>query len=459
MINTNLLLKSESLVKIYGELKTHDYELCTDSRKYKKGQLFYAIKGEFFDGFDFVENILEIGCPVVVFESNPKNIEKLKSLSKKETVFIEVKNTINYLQDISIARREEFQKAGGVIIGITGSNGKTTHKEMLGSLLKEVFGNKVLLTQGNLNNHIGVPLTLLSLEKEHEICVVEMGTNHPGEIKVLCDLADPEHGLITNIGASHLEFFKSEKNVYIEKRVLFDHVEKKNKGHFVVPADDQFLSSLSGKTLCSFKNHDRENGFIKTNSQVEIFLNKEKFSFQNENLGGDYNYSNMVSCLLLSSLIYPEHRESFLKAASSYTAPEMNRANWISKNKTKVFMDAYNANPSSMMAALDYFKSYINENNLDVGTVGLILGDMNELGEESARYHHEIGHWLHENGFKKVSFIGKFSTDYSSGFLGGDCFENVESFKASPPKNLLTSAYLFLKGSRSLQLESLLDIF
>jgi UDP-N-acetylmuramoyl-tripeptide--D-alanyl-D-alanine ligase len=451
MINTKHLKNSKYLKIIHGELPTGEFQVCTDSRNYKSGELFYAINGEKFDGFDYIDGVIEKKCPLVVFESNEKNLKKLEELNSKATCFIEVENSLEYLHDMGRTRREEFKSDGGVIIGITGSNGKTSHKEMMKDLLESAFPGVIHSTKGNLNNHIGVPLTLLDLEKKHQICILEMGTNHPGEIPFLCELSDHDHGLITNIGASHLEFFHTEESVFNEKRALFDHVEKKNNNFFVVPGNDTFLSTLSGQTLS-------KTTFNKSDSKVEFEVMGSVFEFENAKLGGDYNYSNMVTCLSLLCLIYPEKMENFLVAASSYRLPEMNRANWVTKNNFTIFLDAYNANPSSMKASLEYFDQYVQCKDLSKNNALIVLGDMNELGEKSAEYHLEIGKILKEIQFENLVFVGKFANHYKRGAGVGKVCGKVDELVVKDLK-LENITHVFIKGSRSLQLESLIDIF
>jgi UDP-N-acetylmuramoyl-tripeptide--D-alanyl-D-alanine ligase len=451
MINSRHFNNSKFLVKVYGQLPEGDFSICTDSRKYESGQVFYAINGENFDGFDYVENVLKSVCPIVVFESNEKNRNRLDALDSKKTCFIEVEDTVAYLQDLGRHRRDDFKASCGVIFGITGSNGKTSHKEMLKALLESVFGKDVHSTRGNLNNHLGVPMTLLDLEDHHKICILEMGTNHPGEIPALCEIGDHDHGMITNIGQSHLEFFYNEENVFKEKRALFDHVELKGTGFFVVPSSDKFLSNLEGKTLT-------KTNYTKQGSKVEFEVGGGIYEFENPNLGGDYNYSNMVTCLSLACLVYPEHAEKFLNAASTYQLPEMNRANWIEKGSLKIFMDAYNANPSSMKVSLEYFFQYLKDHNISKEHAVVILGDMNELGEKSPSYHQEIGHILKRFNHQNSVFIGRFSSDYKSGAANGVTYDSAKQYHESKP-NLSGFTHAFIKGSRSLQLESLIDIF
>jgi len=451
VINSKYLEHSSPLVKIHGNVPEGTFQICTDSRKYQSGELFYSINGEKFDGFDYVENVLSHECPIVVFESSEKNSDKLKQLDQTKTCFIEVVNTIDYLQSLAIKRRDEFKQSGGVILGITGSNGKTSHKEMMKAMLESVFGDKVHSTKGNLNNHIGVPLTLLDLKENHSICILEMGTNHPGEIPALCKLGDHDHGLITNIGASHLEFFHTEANVFKEKRALFDHVQAKGTGKFVVPGSDPFLSTLEGKTLS-------KTSYSKTGNKVEFEVDGTTFEFETDKLGGNYNYSNMVTCLSLLCLVYPEHAEKFLESASKYELPEMNRANWVEKGGKRIFLDAYNANPSSMKVSLDYFNQFLKSENVSSTKSLWFLGDMNELGDKSAEYHKEIGAILKSFGHKNLVFVGRYASDYLDGAEAGQKFETVEKVLK---EGIETSgiSHVFIKGSRSLQLESLLDIF
>ncbi len=451
MIDSRHIKNSKPLVKIHGSVQEGLFEICTDSRKYESGQIFYAINGEKFDGFDYIDSVLEKKCPIVIFESTEKNLKKLETLKLDETCFVEVENSIAYLQDLGRHRRDDFKKTGGVIIGITGSNGKTTHKEMLKAILESVFGDKVHSTKGNLNNHIGVPMTLLDLEEKHRVCILEMGTNHPGEIPALCEIGDHDHGMITNIGQSHLEFFHTEGNVFKEKRALFDHVERKGNGFFVVPSSDVFLSTLEGKTLT-------KTNFKKTGNKVEFEVAGGTFEFETDKLGGEYNYSNMVTCLSLVCLIYPDKAEQFLNAAMNYELPEMNRANWVTRGATKVFMDAYNANPSSMKVSLEYFFTFLEKNGVDQKNALVILGDMNELGDKSSDYHREMGEILNKYQHSQSIFVGRFASDYLDGAKSGETFSSCRDLIESKPA-LENVTHAFIKGSRSLQLESLIDIF
>ena len=219
----------QGIIESNGEYSNTEISITTDSRSMTSENVFLALKGENFDGFDYMNPALEKGVEVVIYTHLPERTEIVKSLKEryKDVLFIAVGNTLKYLQDSASWWMREWQKSnGGITIGLTGSNGKTTTKELLFAQAEIILKDKVLCTAGNFNNHIGVPLTVLRIKNKHKLAIIEMGTNHPGEIEVLCNIANPKFGLITNVGAAHLEFFKDESGVLKEKSSLYDYINK-----------------------------------------------------------------------------------------------------------------------------------------------------------------------------------------------------------------------------------------
>ncbi len=461
IVSKDLLSLPKSLLRIYGKLNKSEYDLCFDSRKMEDGQSFFALKGENFDAGSFIPQVLKKGCSLVICEDSPEILSYSKNYP--DTAFIVCEDTTTYLGQLAhfhmLAWKRE--KPERVIVGITGSNGKTTTKEMLSHFLNASFPGKIISTQGNLNNHIGVPFTLLSAQKKHQILIVEMGTNHPGEIKFLCDLAKPEAGIITSIGPAHLEFFKTVDNIFLEKKTLCDSVVETTQGlgYFVVNKDDTYLSQIKPfKGLITFGESAGDFKISFSNQGVIVDLIKEKIELQNENLIGSHNFKNLVASFLLAFSLYPKEKEKFLAAAKSFK-PSNNRSTWIEKGNKKFFLDAYNANPGSMRASLQGFVEYLKKSNIPLSECFFILGDMNELGENAPRLHQEIGLYLKNLGISQVAFIGRFSEHYSRGFGDGkNIFDSKKSFEKDWDFISKKFKYFFIKASRSLQLESILDI-
>lgn len=431
--------------------------ISTDTRTYAGQALFIALAGANFDGFAFAEDVAEAGARAIVFNDNSDNRQRCKTLVSRfpKTQFLPVPDTIIFLQELSNAHLKSW-KEGRLIVGITGSNGKTTNKEMLAHLLEPIFKDSLLYTEGNLNNHIGVPLTLLRLEEKHQLVIVEMGTSNFGEIQRLCDIAEPNCGMITSIGASHLEFLINEENVFKEKRALFDYVVKQSPGYFVCNYDDKFLRRLSGENVQSFgcSNGDLRVSFDDITAKVTG--DSLDFSFNRENLLGAHNVLNMVGCILLAKRI-SGNLSTVLEQAGSYIQKQ-NRGQQIKWQNKQVFLDAYNANPSSMLASVEGYCEFLNNHNIPVDESFFVLGDMNELGDQAARYHEEMGRKLVDLGIKNAAFVGRYCESYLKGFNGGHSFKTVEELRGKWADLCEGYSNIFIKASRSLQLEQLVDI-
>ena len=458
MIKHKVLLENKYVVGFEGEING-EYSISIDSRNILEEDAFVALDGENRRGIHFIENCLKAGVKLVIVSEDEESKAEIISLISRKYSFsvIYTKNTTQYLQELARVYLKIWKKENnGTIVGITGSNGKTTGKDMLFHIIEYIEKGKVWCTYKNFNNHIGVPLTILGLRSKHKFVIVEMGTNHPGELDDLCNISPPDAGFITNIGESHLEFFHDKKGVFQEKKALYRAI-RKNNGYFVINQDDEYLKRLDAyeKSICYGKaSKDIKLVFSKNGFEL-VFKKREKILIKNTHIKGRFNYFNMGMCVSLGLMLFPEQKEKVVEAANSFVPFDSNRSNWINRNGKEIFLDAYNANPSSMMAALDFF----------IETVGVkeealfILGDMNELGARGAEFHQQIGAFLVEQGAKEVIFIGDYAHEYNKGFgKGAMCYSSLSSFTEDWPEHYLKHKKFFIKGSRSLQLESLIDI-
>ncbi len=466
MVSSKLILKCKTInyVSDLDKIKKKEFDLAinTDSRNFKLNETFVALVGESFDGFSYLESVLEVGAKVVVFVNNPEreNMVQMLTLFYPKPLFLGVSDTLLFIQELANLHLRQWKKSSSnkKIIGITGSNGKTTHKEMIAYLLNSIFPNKVLATHGNLNNHIGVPLTIFRLTKKHDIAIIEMGMNHAGEIKVLCDIALPEHGMITNIGAAHIEFLKSMENIFIEKSQLYRSVvkNKKGKGLFVVNGDDPYLARLEKSP--GLKSFGEKNGDVKISidgQEISFTLNKKNVWITNENILEHHNLKNLAGTTIFCMRLFPTEIKKLEAAASKYQQPSMNRSQWIGN----VFLDAYNANPSSMRASLDSFVNIMKSKDVRLDDCYFVLGDMNELGEFSREMHKEIADHVKNLGIKNITFIGRFKDFYMEGFPHPtSSYLTKEEFTSEWKKIRSGYRYIFVKASRSLQLETLMTI-
>ena len=433
--------------------------ISTDTRSLLEGDIFLALSGESFDGNKYIEAAIEKGAKGIVYRTdNNLNIEELFT-SFPEVFFIGVNNTEKYFQSLAKDHHTRWREGRRTVtIGITGSNGKTTTKELLSGLLEFLFPQKILFTKGNLNNHLGVPMTLLRLTPEEDVCILEMGTNHPGEIGFLCDLGDPDAGIITNIGQSHLEFFETEENVFKEKRTLFDYVTKRD-GYFSVDGDNAFLKTLPANEKTVLSGFKTGNVKLKNNSTKLLISGDLELEVDCPLIFGIHNFKNLALSLSLILKLYPEKKEELKSACLKLELPKNNRSELIFRDDKIIYLDAYNANPSSMIASLETFKSYLNDKKLDLTQSCFVLGDMNELGEKSPEYHEEIGKLLNIMKIPNVLFVGRFCEFYKKGFgPSALSFESTKELQESWPSLFKKYSYFFLKGSRTLQLESLMTL-
>lgn len=464
MINLELIKKCPSVLRpvtLSGKMN-----FCTDSRKYNHPNAFVAIPGAKVNPLDVIESLLTKECPIVFYQDDEVNIKKVTELKTKysKTDFIPVRDSVTFLQEISHQHILEWKgkNSRNTVFAISGSNGKTTHKEMLSFILKDVLPGKVVATEKNNNNHLGVPLTLLAVSDETEFVVLELGSNHPGEIKVLCDIAAPTAGLTTNIGATHLEFFGTEESVFKEEAYLYYAIKDltAGKGFYLINADDRFLSGLESTSgSITYGESSRAQAKISfIENGAEINFKGIRLTAQNLHITGRHNKLNLITCLFIANHFYPELQVQLSKACKDFR-PTKNRSEWIEFENRAVYLDAYNANPSSMKAALLGFKDSVLDQGLKLTETCVVLGDMNELGNLTPQYHKEIGQYVSELGFPNVFFIGRFAAHYLEGNPSGSIRASSMEFKKEYRDECLGKYSIhFIKGSRSLQLESLFDI-
>lgn len=429
--------------------------LSTDTRNLKSSDTFLALTGEKFNALNFLDHVAESGCSTVIYSKNSDN-DKIIEKYKESLNFVATLNSEKFLQEITHCLAKDFQDNGGSLIAISGSNGKTTTKEMLFHLFRSVHP-ETICTQKNNNNHIGVPLTLLQITSETKYAIVELGSNHPGEIEVLCDIASARIGVTTNIGDTHLEFFHNRENVFKEEGFLFRAVQAYGvKGLYFVNNDDEFLKLNNGaRNTLSFGKNGEDYKFSIENEKGIIKNNNYEYSITNNFITGEHNIFNLCVAFSIAKEIDEANTQKYLEAAKGFR-PTANRSQWLNLGGKEVFLDAYNANPSSVAAAVSGFVSKVGHDS----NYCLILGDMYELGEDASKYHSDLAKNLLNKGYKNFIFVGKFSPDYNAGGDGlGEVYQSTESLKKVFSKKVLDKYdYVFIKGSRSLQLESLVDI-
>ncbi|MBO3099818.1 UDP-N-acetylmuramoyl-tripeptide--D-alanyl-D-alanine ligase [Gelidibacter pelagius] len=410
---------------------------CTDTRKIDKNSLFFALKGDNFNGNEFASIALEAGAKYCVVD------EKRYAIDQR---YLLVENVLETLQNLATFHRD---KLAIPVIALTGSNGKTTTKELINAVLSKKY--KTTATIGNLNNHIGVPLTLLRMNEATEIGIVEMGANHPKEIGLLAAIAHPDYGLITNFGKAHLEGFGSIEGVIKAKSELYDYLMANLKTIFVNENDPlQVQQTQNYDKVFKFglrTSTDTMLEIINTQPYVTLSYNGSVIKSQ---LTGTYNFNNIAVAIAVGSYfkIEPNHIKN---AIEDYT-PTNNRSQILKKGSNTIIMDAYNANPTSMMAALENFKQ------LNQGGKMIFLGDMFELGKTAESEHQSIVDYLEQNELGKVHLIGKnfYKTNVTHSNI--QKFETFEALKLNLQQHPIKDSFLLIKGSRGMALERILEL-
>ncbi len=427
----------DELYKIYNLYP----EITTDSRNCKSGSLFFALKGDNFNGNKFALSALESGSEYAIVD------EPEFAVSEK---ILLVDNVLEALQELARMHRDNIKIP---VFGITGTNGKTTTKELLKAVLDKKYN--VLATEGNLNNHIGVPLTILKIRPEHEIAIIEMGANHPGEIEFLCSISKPDFGLITNVGKAHLEGFGSLEGVYQTKTELYKSLYDRGGKIFVFSGNEELIrrSPLERKDLVIYG--DSQDAVLKgelkyANPFVEFCFSTPSQSCDvTSRLVGAYNLPNFLAAACVGAYFGVDLKD--IAVALSEYEPSNKRSQFIKTENNSLILDAYNANPGSMGVALKNFVE------LDADNKTLILGDMRELGEDSQKEHKQIVDFIIENGFEDVYLIGeefyKAATDKEL-----NCYKNVSEFRESFENKGLKNRFILIKGSRGISLEKIIDM-
>lgn len=421
--------------KIYSYY-TQSYKVSTDSRHIEPKAVFFALKGERFDGNDFALDVAEQGVASLVIADRADLPDHPRILK--------VEDSLATLQ--ALAHYHRMQMHDLCVIGITGTNGKTTTKELVSAVLSRKY--EIIYTQGNFNNHIGVPLTLLSITPSTQIAVVEMGANHPGEIKTLTDLACPDFGIITNIGKAHLEGFGSFEGVINTKKEMYDHLRSHQKTLFVNRSNDLLWGLSEGQERISYGCNCWADYPVATGTCNPYLCVKTKSlgTIQTQ-LVGSYNFENVAAAIAVGSYFHVPDND--IKEALQDYKPTNSRSQVI-EGRNHIIMDAYNANPTSMNASIRNFHSINSENP------ALILGDMRELGEASEQEHKTILNLLQELGFKQVYLVGPCFCQYNN--TDYKTFSDVQQLGAFLEAHPIEGHTMLVKGSRGIQLEKILPL-
>ena len=448
-------LKTMDIKKLYELYKQHPC-ITTDSRNCPEGSIFLALKGEKFDGNQYALQALRDGCAYVIVDD-----KELRNNTDDRLIFVD--DTLQTFKDLAREHRRQFDIP---VIGITGTNGKTTTKELVAAVLSTQFN--VLYTQGNFNNDVGVPKTLFRLNKEHQIAVIEMGASHPGDIKTLAETAEPTCGLITNVGRAHLQGFGSFEGVIKTKCELYDFLRTRQDGLIFINADNEYLIDQIGDDeeiwLTPYStNPDNQDTcisgeviscapFLKFRWREPLMTLEEegrstKWHKVQTHLIGAYNIDNLLAAIAVG-INFGIDRKNICEALTNYV-PSNNRSQMTVTEKNHLIVDAYNANPSSMTAALENFRLMEVEHKM------VILGDMRELGSVSQEEHQRIIDMLKEAHFEEVWLVGSEFAATNHPFRQ---FADVEEVKSAIRQEQPSNHYILIKGSNSMKLYELPEL-
>lgn len=415
--------------------------ISTDTRSIIPNSIFFALKGQNFDGNKFALQALDLGAAYAVIDDKAFN-------TSEKTILVD--DVLKTLQNLANFHRKQLKIP---FLAITGSNGKTTTKELINAVLSKKY--KTLATKGNLNNHIGVPLTILSIHNDIEFAIIEMGANHQKEIALLCEIANPDYGIITNIGKAHLEGFGGMEGIKKGKGEMYDYI-KSNKGKVFVNADsDVLIEMLNNRNLAGITYGRKSN----TDLQGDILNDQPTLSFSwkwkngltnyvTSKLPGAYNLPNFLCAACVGSY-FGVSENDINNALSSYVA-ENNRSQLIIKKDKQILLDAYNANPTSMEAAL------INFSNNNAQRKIVFLGNMLELGEEAKKEHQKLINLVKNLKFNEVYLVGSLFKDVERGAF--NYFENIEQCISFIKDLDLSNSFILIKGSRGSKMEKLLEV-
>lgn len=424
--------------KLY-ELFKKSEGVSIDTRTLRKGEIFFALKGINFDGNTFAEQALDQGALLVVTDN--------ENLGNKEGYF-PTDNTINALQVLANYHRKQLPFP---FIALTGSNGKTTTKELITAVLKKKY--RVKSTKGNLNNHIGVPLTILSVKEDDEIAVIEMGANHRGEIKDLCRIAEPTHGLIVNIGKAHLEGFGGTEGVKKGKGELYDFLEMFGKTAFINSKDPTLMKMAEEKNLSHKIFYPGKDDFLyckllERESEV-VTYKRENGNVTKTQITGVHNFYNICAALCIGKYFGVDDNSAD-EAIKAYV-PENNRSQRVQKGSNIIILDAYNANPTSVAAALE------NLSRMKGSQKVAVLGDMFELGKESPREHRATAELAEKLGLEQVMFCGPQFYIFKGEYPQYQFFNDPQELKNFLQEKKIEHSTILIKGSRGMKMEEAMD--
>ena len=426
-------MQMENLYTIYKQYPS----VQTDTRKLKSGDLFFALKGGNFNGNQFAQQAINTGAAYAIIDEAAFEIPG-------KTILVD--DVLTTLQQLAKHHREQFNIP---FIAITGSNGKTTTKELIHAVLSSTY--KTYTTEGNLNNHIGIPLTILKIKADAEIAVIEMGANHIGEIASYCTYALPTHGIITNCGKAHLEGFGSIEGVKKAKGELFDFLRQQSHGFAFVMWDYDYLQEMSKGISGIIKYGTKDAHIIGKVSKNEPWLEIEIIQgmddrFIHTKLVGDYNLPNILAAVTVGKTF--KVTEEKIKSSIENYEPTNSRSQLVEKGTNKIILDAYNANPSSMRLAVENFAKQTHRNKV------LLLGGMAELGEESLNEHKAIVELIKQNDWEKVVLVGGDFLKFDHPFIK---FETALQAKEWWQQQHFENTHALIKGSRSMQMEKVLE--
>ena len=420
-------MQIEDIYKIYQQYPS----IQTDSRKLKENDLFFALKGPNFNGNTFAKQALENGAAFVFAD---------EKTSFTDDRIIQTGDVLETLQQLSKYHRQQFNIP---FIAITGSNGKTTTKELIHAVLSSTF--KTYTTEGNLNNHIGVPLTILKIKPDAEIAVIEMGANHLKEIEGYCEYAMPTHALITNIGKAHIEGFGSVENIQKGKGELFEYIEN-NDGTAFVNSDDDAVLQLSIEMKNKIFYGSDANVKINSDPFLEINISGHNPIEIKTHLVGSYNLPNVLAAICVGR--YFKIEDEKIKIAIENYKPSNSRSQLIQKESNTIILDAYNANPGSMKAAIENFAAIKSDKKI------LLLGAMMELGSESEKEHKAVISLIDKHKWNNVVLVGNNFRNVKHNYIN---YDNALQVKEWLQQQHLQNAHILIKGSRSMQMEKVLE--
>ena len=411
---------------------------CTDTRNIFLESMFFALKGGNFNGNKFALKAIEDGCKYAIVD------EKKYAIDER---FILVNDVLEALQDLANYHRKQFAIP---VIAITGSNGKTTTKELIGAVLETTY--KTLYTKGNLNNHIGVPLTLLELNKSHEVAIIEMGANKPGDIKELAEISEPNYGIITNIGTAHIEGFGSLEGVIKTKKELYDFI-RKVEGKIFINHEDKLLNDIVPNSVSHITYGEQEQSYIYGElTQLTPFVHlqwrttKYVSPIIETKMVGKYNFTNFLAAIAVGLYLDVDNNE--INTALMGYNPSNNRSQVTVTNNNTIIVDCYNANPSSMFSALESFKEIENGNKV------AILGDMLELGNISQIEHQKTVDYLNKHALTAYLVGPEFKKTNTNSAI----FSTTEELISYLNSHSISDSLILLKGSRGIQLEKVLEM-